>query len=76
MIYDILVPETYLDKTTGKGKTKYNRVGTAFDPKNGGPGCNGEPFANVGILGPFIVRPRKKAAGEPEAEDSGDDFLE
>ena len=54
--------------------------GVAFDTKDG-VGMNGEPFMNVGIHGPFIIRPRKeRRAGasetEPEVYDDGADFLE
>jgi hypothetical protein len=67
MIYDILIAEDYCDKE-GLLKTAWHPVGTAFDPKNGRGGLNAQPFPNLSITGPFIVRPRKEAGGA-EADD-------
>ena len=76
MIYDILVREEYLDKA-GNTKSVHRKIGTAFDPRNGGAGCNGEPFQNVAITGPFIIRPRKeRGAADAQEVDGGDDFCE
>jgi hypothetical protein len=78
-VYDIKVRgKRYTDKA-GKKRWEYKLAGVAFDPKNGEPGMNGEPFENVGINGPFIIRLRKERtarAVEPEFEDDGADFLE
>jgi hypothetical protein len=73
MVNDMLAMEKYEDKS-GNEKVKYNRVGVAFKAKNGGMNC--QPFPGIALTGPFIIRPRKKAAAEPEEFDDGADFLD
>jgi len=79
IVYDILVRgKSYTDKA-GKKRSEYRTAGVAFDTKDGDPGMNCEPFGNVGINGPFIIRPRKEKGARsvgPEFEDDGADFLE
>ena len=80
-MYDMLTREDYKDKHNRR-KQKYNRIGVAFDGRNGGMNC--QPYPGVAIVGPFIIRERaEKPAGQEgdeaesaDAADTGDDFLE
>ena len=80
-MYDMLMREDYKDRH-GKRKHKHNKIGVAFDGKNGGVNC--QPYPGIAIVGPFIIRERTEKpagdeGGEPEAAvsvDTGDDFLE
>lgn len=77
-IYDILVNDGEYTNKAGKKCISWKPVGVAFDPKDGGPGLNLQPFKNTGILGPCIVRPRQEKpakAETPEGADDGADFL-
>jgi hypothetical protein len=83
-VYDVLAAgETYQDRA-GKKKRRYTVAGVAFDPKDGGPGMNGEVNKGVALTGSFIIRKRREkvatagsfAAGDQGYEDDGADFLE
>lgn len=78
MIYDMLVEDKWLDKD-GEEQTALRKVGVSFKLKNGG--MRHKIYSNVSISGECLSLPQKKnarsaEAAEPEAVDTGDDFLE
>lgn len=71
-IYNILVPETYVDGN-GEEKTFYHRAGVAFSNKAGG--FNGRLPAGLALTGEFIVMPRRdRAAGGGQGAEDGDEI--
>lgn len=54
---DILLTETYVDKTTGEEKTSYTRVGVCFSLPNGG--FSGKVKEGLALTGDFIIKERK-----------------
>ncbi len=54
--HDILLTETYTDKSTGEEKTKYTRVGVCFALPNGG--LSGQITEGLALSGKFIIKER------------------
>jgi hypothetical protein len=78
MMQDLLVEDKWLDKD-GNEQTALRKVGVTFTLKGGG--ARHKIYENVSISGECLSLPQKKksrgeAAGEPEAVDAGDDFVE